>query len=213
MTTTAVRTDIATTTAGQLRAALDGCLSTVGDKTEPVLHSVRVVVDGDSLTFTSTDRFRATWALVMLDHHAGQWSAVVPADDIKRFAAALPRWSDQGAASLLPVSLTLEGSELTMHASGVRLTARVLEVTYPDVDRILDSVVERGEQATTSIAFGPAFLTALAKMPRGKNDPIRLRLGGAARPAWSTWTVTTGSRRAAAVDFTYLIMPARVASA
>lgn len=184
-----------------VRDALTATLLSVGGKDAmPVLQTVRIVAAGDTLTFTSTDRFRLTIASVPATGVA-PFEALVSSDDAKRIVTALPKRSARRAYGTPPpsVAFRFDGVAVTVIAEGSTATLRHLDDQYPNVTNIVTGWTSA---ETDMIGVNPKFLADFAKMPR-ENAPAELQLAGNCKPMRSEWT-------AHGVNYLHIIMPVRI---
>lgn len=208
-----------------LRDALGACLLSVGrDDTLPVLTTVHVVSDGSTVTFTSTDRFRLTRVSVPTVADAGTGPAfdvLVVADDVKRLVTAIKETAKMAERNRLKsgAQLAVEGDRLVLRDwYGGVTSGRTFEGEFPRVDSIIDGLSvpdEHTEPTAHTVAFNPAFMADLCKMPgrlRGgrrsvADGPVKLSFpGGPDKPCVSRWSHCDDD----AVEFVHVIMPVRL---
>lgn len=164
-----------------LRNALSACLlaAAKGPEALPVLMAVHVAKDGDRLTFRSTDRNRlVTVSVTLLRPPAGNWETLIPASDVKRAVAGLPKTRrGSGIATIAPdaIGCLLDGGS---H----RFTP--LDSQFPKTAQLIPT----GTAPVEEIGFQTQHLADLAKMPgRGRNEPARLRFNGPTKQVVSEW--------------------------
>ncbi len=188
-----------------LREALSATVVSAGtDSMIPVLCAVRIVKEGNVLTFTSTDRYRLTRVTMTLDAtytDTPGWAILVPLADVKRIVTALPKTHKRNVFQP-EAGLAVTDGRLTFEHDGTTLTATGLDNEYPNVDRIIST----GEAvATEGIGFNPKFLADVAKLPFHGSDPAVFTFYGSTKPAVIRWDNGPGS-------YVHMIMPAGVTS-
>lgn len=183
----------------QLRNALAATLLSVSkDGTLPVLGMVQVEKVGDTLTFRSTDRCRLTVVTVTVkDAPEGDWVTLIPAADVKRAVAALPK-NGLDVATVTPDTIGYDWGQASMRFQS-------FEDDFPKVDQIIPTTVDAVEE----IGLKPEQLADLAKMPgRRKNQPAHFKFAGASKPVRVEWTDDKYDN----VSYVHLMMPVRVNS-
>jgi DNA polymerase III sliding clamp (beta) subunit (PCNA family) len=205
--TTQPDTEVVTSTAvvgdRDLRDALSATLlSASKDVGLQPLCAVRVVRTGTTLTLTSTDRFRLTIATVETTEAPGgdDFDLLVSTDDVKRIVAALPKRTARGVS--LPVTLTALADSVTVTTYDSTIAVRPVDAAFPNVERIVDGLTD-GEVAV--FGFNAAYMADLCKMPRARNEPVRVQFQSEVKPLRSTWTFE-------GVSYLHVLMPLRVRS-
>lgn len=186
-TTATTTTTNLTVKLGALRDMLNAHLLTVGrDELLPVFTMIRLRLEGETLTAESTDRYRATRTMLPGDVPSG------PGDDFmlttphaKQILTVLPKPARFGTGDY--VQLSIDEGILTVQAWDPdlpTLTYRTADASWPKLSHIIDGFQP---DATENIGVNPAFMVALCKMPRERNQPVRLDFNGRQRPMRSTW--------------------------
>ena len=196
-----------------LRNLLTGALVATGGKDCPiVLSAVLVEWDDDTVTATSTDRYRlATGSFRRPDGDPayGSWSVLLPAAFVSAVVKALPKaymgarttgTSPCGSAAVAVAGGSVAVSWRSPDGEG-STSGDVLDAQFPK----WQSLFPAEPVATGAIAFNPAYLADVAKLPHQKNDPARWTFHGSARPAVATYSEHEG------VTWRYLLAPTRLA--
>lgn len=205
---TAVAVSTAVVGDRDLRDALSATLvSASKDSGHQMLCAVLFTRKGSTLTLTSTDRFRLTIAEVKTTEapEGEDFNVLVPTDDVKRIVAALPKRTARGVA--LPVTLTVSRQVSNPLAEGIvvttydsTMTVRVVDGIFPSLAPIVEGFTD-GE--VSDYGVNPGYMTDLCKMPRAKNEPVRMEFQSATKPFRSTWTFE-------GVAYLHVLMPVKV---
>lgn len=149
------------------------------DGTYPMLACVHLKRSGDSLTLTTTDRFRAAMLVTTVewaDDADPDWSLTLPLEVAKRVVA---EWK---TARLCRVSLSRD----QVVADKIRV---VIEDTFgrsigdtfttatgfPEVEKILSKGVQVEQPADLIVQFNPDYLLDFAKARPTKTTPMEIR--------------------------------------
>ncbi|WP_278312596.1 DNA polymerase III subunit beta family protein [Lolliginicoccus levis] len=126
-----------------LAAAVDQVLATtIHDPEIPVLAGVRLEVDPDAISLTTTDRYRlATRTLVPSQPSAASWAGTLAADDLQSTTSRLRR----------SPTVTLEAGERTLDLrtkDGTVAHCRLLTEIFPDYRLLIGSLPAVTHRAT-----------------------------------------------------------------
>jgi len=216
MTTTTVH-DVVTVPAlampaGVLRDMLAGALVAASRSSDvPVLATVQLEWAAGEIVTASTDRYR-----LCVGTYAGESDGVqivedatvlIPRDVVASLVKALPKSPARGRGhdmvTVTPV--TDRRGEWSVSWSGPTgsgsVTFRQVEGSFPKWRPLIPT----GEpDATHGIAWNPAYMADVAKLPHGRQDAVKWVFRGSTRPAVATFPTHN------AVDWLYLLMPVRL---
>lgn len=169
-----------------------------GDRTVPVIVSVRLEADGETLTAVATDRYTLGADTVPMDSEP--FAFLLSRDDAQRLHKVL-----KDAGSVDNVTLTVDGDTLTVNTGPTVLSFTAQYGEFPKWRSLLPA--EDTVEPTDSVALNPEFLARFAKVAP---DSGRKRKGVGAVPMRITFY---GKRRVlvrVGETFYGLIMPVRV---
>ena len=188
------------------------------DATMPSLCVVRIEVTAEGVTFAATDRYRLAVVTVAwsegytMRHGSEDWSRGCEdwavSVDAKAFAAAVkacPKTPARAPAPVTPwafVNLTPTGVEI-VHLTGTAVLPAV-ELDFPRWRALVPA--EDATVAVESIAWNPAYMADVAKLPTTRNRPIRWTFYGETRPACARFGDGDD-----VFTWLYLLMPVRLA--
>ena len=196
--------------ASMLRDAASVVVAASKDATLPSLCVVRIEVTAEGVTFAATDRYRlavvtVAWSEGYTHNNGEDWSVSV---DAKAFAAAVkafPKTPARAPAPVTPwafVNLTPAGVEI-VHLTGTAVLPAV-ELDFPRWRALVPA--EDATVAVESIAWNPAYMADVAKLPTTRNRPIRWTFYGETRPACARFGDGDD-----VFTWLYLLMPVRLA--
>lgn len=205
MTVTTTRTDTLTLPLDTFRDALIGTLVSVGkDTTNPVLCTVRIEWDADTVTFIATDRYRMSVGRIN-QVNAGSHALQINRLDAAVLLKSLPK-PVRGDESLYTVFITVQpGDRVTVAVEEIDTTvlSRTFSTvygTYPDWNKFIALKAVPSEQH----AWNPQYMADAAKIPHDKDTPIRWLFSGDYKPMLGRYTEHNN------ITWTYLLMPVRV---
>lgn len=163
-----------TMAAGDLVDALKSCSGFAStDLTLPVLNSVQLVADGDTLTVHATDRYVA--GKYRIGYQGEAFTAVVRIADVKVILNALKADTTVSARrSNFPVDLALEGNRLKVSTYSASLTVPIVD--YADFPK-LDALYPDPANASLPdgyLAFDPARWVPFTKVVADKHEPMKV---------------------------------------
>lgn len=204
-----------TMSAGVLRDMLVGALVAASrDKTLPTICAVRF--EWDEITpvrVVSTDRYRLVMGESVpsdLVSQSGDGAFLIDRGTVSELVKALPKlpdrydWPSHGATATVTVSghhVVLRVDDPSGSGAWSR-EIRTLDGEFPKYRSLIPSPDDRVE--TANIAWNPAYLADVAKIPHGKGDPVKWTFYGSTRPAVARY----GSHHG--VEWLYLLMPVRL---
>ena len=174
------------------------------DKSLMGLRVVRFEIREPLVRVVSTDRYR----LVIGDFNIPGGTVMetgnfnLPLDSAKDLLKALPIGKDIGSVLIelsddeKYVSFTCEGS-----AGKWSKEYLTLDSLFPKYE----SLIPKQFTATEDICFNPAFMADIAKLPTAPSAPVRMKFTGNNKPMFGE------IRGASEVEWTYLLMPVRLA--
>ena len=196
--------------ASVLRDALHVHIAAGRDDTLPTLTGVQVTwSEGEPIRFAATDRYRLAVATVdrglddkRLTLAVGEGSFLLPRKDAIDLVKQLPKPKKRDTHAV-PVSVTQTKGYVTFHwvheGSTVNREFRTLDGQFPKWQSLIPT--EYG--AVKNIAFNPAYLADVAKLPH--ESTIKWAFTQPTRPAVASWDC-------AGIAWQYLLMPVRLYS-
>lgn len=198
--------------AGVLRDMLAGALVAANRSSDvPVLATVQLEWSQGDVVTAATDRYRLAVGTYAGDLESVQIvedaTVLIPRDVAAALVKALPKSPTRGRGydmvTVTPVSD--RHGEWVVSWSGPAgsgsVTFRQMDGSFPNWRPLIPSGEPEG---TDVIAWNPAYMADVAKLPHGKNDPVRWVLRGSTRPAMATFATHND------VDWQYLLMPVRL---
>ena len=129
------------------------------DKSLPTLAAIYLERGENSLSATSTDRYRLINGTIELEGSSNQWSAIISRKDSERLIAALK--SALKASPLREITLTLDSGALSVTIGADTLTLYLLEDKFPPYAHLME-----GKPAPVeSVAYDPKLLGEFSKVP------------------------------------------------
>lgn len=152
------------------RALLDVSYCVSREEQRYYLCGVRIVLEADTLRLSATDGHRAadTRMNVISEDGAGfSESLIVPSAAVKELARLCDGASDV-------VTLTTDGNLVRLEAGACRLTSRLIDGTYPDLDRVMprapeNEIIADVKELDRAVRF--AMTCATGKSNSVKLDP------------------------------------------
>ena len=202
MEATETRTVVPTFTlkASVLRDALHVHVAAGKDDTLPTLTGVHVSwTDGEPIVFAATDRYRLAIATVG-EAGSGDGVFLLPRRDAIELIKVLPKAKRNTHDPEVVVSVTKDHVTVFMVHDGSTFSKeyRTLDGEYPKYRSLVSEEVE----ATERIAWNPAFMADVAKLPMVNNMPVVWRFRGSNRPMVGEWKSND-------ISWEYLLMPVR----
>jgi len=127
---------------------------------------------------------------------------VLPLDSAKDLVKSLPSKANSGMVTVEMsddskyVSFTYDGIDGKWNREYLLLAGDFVKY---------ESIMPKEFTSTEMIAFNPAFMADIAKLPTVKNTPVKMKFTGDNKPMVGTLDGTNG------VLWTYLLMPVRLA--
>jgi DNA polymerase-3 subunit beta len=191
-----------------LRSLACAAVAAGKDDTLPTLTGVRLEWGPGYLRAVATDRYR----LAIIEHHAEETgsavegSALVPAKEFVAYVKTLPKPTRYGLPAVVMVKPG--DGEVTFTCTSpdgeVTRTIRTLVGEFPRYDKLVPT--EFGALPAEGIAMNPQYVADVAKMPVGKNTPVRVQFTAPNRPmVWRAGSKDEG------LTWKYLLMPTRLA--
>lgn len=197
-----------------LRNLLSGALVAAAKASESLaepLKAVRLEWSDVEVTAVATDRHRLAWGVYKID----------PRDDrLTPGAVVLPRALVESVVKALPKTykgpMTLGTNPFQAATITVAGDTVVVAWRSPDGEGSVTGTALAAEfpkwrshtspepAGTQDIAFNPAYLADVAKLPHKKNAPARWTFAGATRPAVARYGEFEG------VTWSYLLLPVRL---
>jgi DNA polymerase III subunit beta len=196
--------------ASMLRDAASVVVAASKDATLPSLCVVRIEVTSEGVTFAATDRYRLAVGTVRWSegatarYGADDWAVSVDAKALTAAVKSLPKADKYGRHSEAQVfvNLTPTGVEI-VHPTGTTVLP-VVELDFPRWRALVPA--EDATVAVESIAWNPAYMADVAKLPTTRNRPIRWTFYGETRPACARFGGGDD-----VFTWLYLLMPVRLA--
>ena len=204
---------MATLPASVLRDALHVHIAAGRDDTLPTLTGVQVSwSEGEPITFAATDRYRLAVATVEkgsgrgLTLAVGEGSFLLPRKDAIDLVKQLPKRKKRDTdLDVVPVNVTQTNGYVTFHwvheGSTVSAEFRTLDGQFPK----WQSLIPTEAKPVENMAYNPAYLADVAKLPSGSNQPVKWMFSGESRPALAHWDHD-------GIAWQYLLMPVRLHS-
>jgi len=181
-----------------------GIVASGKDKTLPMINSVKFEVREPLVRVVSTDRYRLVIGDVNLPEgtlmETGEF--LLPLDSAKDLVKSLPSKANSGMVTVELsddseyVSFTYDGGDGKWNREYLLLAGDFVKY---------ESIMPKEFTSTEMIAFNPAFMADIAKLPTVKNTPVKMKFTGDNKPMLGTLDGTNG------VSWTYLLMPVRLA--
>ena len=194
-----------------LRDMLTAALVASGkDGMLPSLYAVRLEWDAWEVRAVSTDRYRLLVARVekreTYAHNGsmyapgGDGEALLSRPDVVDLVKVLPKLGKRGYPELVKVSVLADS--VLIEGEGWSRTLRQVDGAFPKYR----SLIPTDFAPTQNIAFNPAFIGDIGKLPVEKGTAARFSFVSSSRPAVAMLDGMNGVD-----DYTYLLMPIRVA--
>lgn len=190
-----------TMNATQLRDALHVHVAAGRDDTLPTLTGVHVSwSDGEPVVFAATDRYRLAVATTEVNG-SGDGTFLMCRKDAIELVKLLPKAKRGLMVPEVTVTVTKEHVTFFMVHDGSTISReyRTLDGDYPKYRSLLD----HEPKPTQNIAWNPAFMADVAKLPHERNLPVKWTFAGETRPAMGRWTCQD-------IEWEYLLMPVRL---
>jgi len=181
-----------------------GIVASGKDKTLPILNSVKFEIREPLVRVVSTDRYRLVIGDINLPEgtlmKTGEF--VLPLDSAKDLVKSLPSKANSGMVTVeisddsKYVSFTYDGGDGKWNREYLLLAGDFVKY---------ESIMPKEFTSTEMIAFNPALMADIAKLPTVKNTPVKMKFTGGNKPMLGTLDGTNG------VSWTYLLMPMRLA--
>jgi len=205
--TTKTVVPIMTLPASVLRDALHVHIAAGRDDTLPTLTGVKVTWSkGEPIRFAATDRYRLAVATVDRGRciTEGEGDFLLPRKDAIDLVKQLPKPRKRDTR-VVPVSVTQTNGYVTFHwvheGSTVSAEFRTLDGQFPK----WQSLIPTEAKPVENMAYNPAYLADVAKLPSGSNQPVKWMFSGESRPALAHWDHD-------GIAWQYLLMPVRLYS-
>jgi DNA polymerase III sliding clamp (beta) subunit (PCNA family) len=177
-----------------------GIVASCKYKTLPILNSVKFEVREPLVRVVSTDRYRLVIGDINLPEgtlmETGEF--LLPLDSAKDLVKSLPSKANSGMVTVelsddsKYVSFTYDGSDGKWNREYLTLTGDFVKY---------ESIMPKEFTSTETIAFNPAFMADIAKLPADKKTPVTMKFTYWNKPMLGTLEGTNG------VSWTYLLMP------
>lgn len=192
-------TEIELTREGLHRLLKPASLFTSTEGMVPIIGCVLIEGHGSNARAVATDRFSAAVTKTEALRVDEDFRALIHRDDVKQLLSMMKK---TGSDSRLPVTLSVEGEQLTASSFSVSATFRLHDVTaYPtSITKLCHSALT-DEPTAAETAFDPALIGRLkeAAAAYGKDvSVVKIRMGSARR---KPMVATIGE------DFLGVIMP------
>jgi len=192
--------------ASVLRDALHVHIAAGRDDTLPTLTGVQVTWSEDEpIIFAATDRYRLAAANLDAGRCVveGEGSFLLCRKDAIDLVKRLPKPKRN---SIVPnVNVTQTKGYVTFfwvhEGSTVSAEFRTLDGDFPK----WQSLIPTEAKPVENVAYNPAYLADVAKLPSGSNQPVKWMFSGESRPALAHWDHD-------GIAWQYLLMPVRLHS-
>jgi DNA polymerase III sliding clamp (beta) subunit (PCNA family) len=206
METTETRTVVPTFTlkASVLRDALHVHVAAGRDDTLPTLTGVHVSwTDGEPIVFAATDRYRLAIATVG-EAGSGDGVFLLPRRDAIELIKVLPKAKRNTHDPDVVVTVTKDHVTVFMvhYGSTFSKEYRTLDGQFPKYRSLLPKT---DPQPISGIAWNPAYMADVAKLPIARYAPVKWSFYGETRPMVGRFRADDGT------DWEYLLMPVRLA--
>ena len=195
-----------------LRNLLSGALVAAGkDATRPALCAVRLEWSDTEVTAVATDNYRLAWGAYKIDPRDDRLTTgavVLPRALVESVVKALPKTykgpRTLGTNPFQEATITVAGDTVVVSWRSPdgegSVTGTVLAAEFPK----WRSLTSPEPADTQDIAFNPAYMADVAKLPHDKHAPARWTFSGPTRPAVARYGEFEG------VTWSYLLMPVRL---
>lgn len=108
----------------------------VDKKSKDVLNCVLIQSANGNLSAIATDKYRVIWRYAQAEEVSGDFQVVVPAKALESLAGFMGTPSAR-RKSKEPISVTINGTELTVSSGPQSLTVEASRAEYPAVQRVV----------------------------------------------------------------------------
>lgn len=182
------------------------------DATIPTLRAVQVSWSDGRIVVASTDRYRLVIGESDRPTVSGAATVLVSREHVESLVKALPKTRVRNGHAVLSVNDPV----VTLHrVSDQVLVVRVDDPVNGSWSRELplldgsfpkwESLVPSEFKGTDAIAWNPAYLADVAKLPHDGNVPVSFKLQESTRPALASY-----SQSKTGVSWRYLLMPVKL---
>jgi len=153
------------------------------DKSLPTLAAIYLERGENSLSATSTDRYRLINGTIELESSSNQWSAIISRKDSERLISAL-KSALKASLALQEITLTLDSGALSVTIGADTLTLYLLDGKFPPYAHLMDGKPSPVE----SVAYDPKLLGEFSKVPasaaaKKSKVPLLITFTGDGKPA------------------------------
>lgn len=162
-----------------LRDMLAGALTCASDdQTSPTLCCVHVVVEGETLTVETTDRYRAIRGSFQLAERLDDFSALIHRRDVKTLLSVMPKGK---AAQNVEVSVSAGAANVVVDWGTGSATLNNVDGMWPALSKLYPDVEAAGLPGGV-FSVSAQLLEAICKVPNARSHPWVLRFFGPDRP-------------------------------